>query len=135
MNPRRIQPNIVQDIEAAVRRIIADTGIGVLLVEQHLHFVRQADRYYAMQQGGIVTSGPTRELSQSVVDQFPVSDPPEDQAQSDSLLVSSCFITYSLTSARRCNIWPDIDIFQISKRASAGASNQNISVGITTFSR
>ena len=65
-----IQPNIVQDIEAAVRRIIADTGIGVLLVEQHLHFVRQADRYYAMQRGGIVASGPTSELSQSVVDQF-----------------------------------------------------------------
>jgi urea transport system ATP-binding protein len=65
-----IQPNIVQDIEAAVRRIIADTGIGVLLVEQHLHFVRQADRYYAMQRGGIVASGSTSELSQSVVDQF-----------------------------------------------------------------
>ena len=65
-----IQPNIVQDIEAAVRRIIADTGIGVLLVEQHLHFVRQADRYYAMQRGGIVASGPTHELSQSLVDQF-----------------------------------------------------------------
>ncbi len=65
-----IQPNIVQDIEAAVRRIIADTGIGVLLVEQHLHFVRQADRYYAMQRGGIVASGSTSELSQTVVDQF-----------------------------------------------------------------
>ena len=65
-----IQPNIVQDIEAAVRRIIAETGIGVLLVEQHLHFVRQADRYYAMQRGGIVASGPTSELSQSVVDAF-----------------------------------------------------------------
>ena len=65
-----IQPNIVQDIEAAVRRIIADTGIGVLLVEQHLHFVRQADRYYAMQRGGIVASGPTSDLSQAVVDQF-----------------------------------------------------------------
>jgi urea transport system ATP-binding protein len=65
-----IQPNIVQDIEAAVRRIIADTGIGVLLVEQHLHFVRQADRYYAMQRGGIVASGSTSELSQAVVDQF-----------------------------------------------------------------
>ena len=65
-----IQPNIVQDIESAVKRIIAETGIGVLLVEQHLHFVRQADRYYAMQRGGIVASGPTSDLSQSVVDQF-----------------------------------------------------------------
>ena len=65
-----IQPNIVQDIEIAVRRIIAEKGIGVLLVEQHLHFVRQADRYYAMQRGGIVASGSTRDLSQSVVDQF-----------------------------------------------------------------
>ncbi|WP_115071360.1 urea ABC transporter ATP-binding subunit UrtE [Synechococcus sp. UW179B] len=65
-----IQPNIVQDIEAAVQRIIAEKGIGVLLVEQHLHFVRQADRYYAMQRGGIVASGSTSELSQDVVDQF-----------------------------------------------------------------
>jgi urea transport system ATP-binding protein len=65
-----IQPNIVQDIESAVRRIIQETGIGVLLVEQHLHFVRQADRYYAMQRGGIVASGPTGDLSQSVVDEF-----------------------------------------------------------------
>ena len=65
-----IQPNIVQDIEAAVQRIIAEKGIGVLLVEQHLHFVRQADRYYAMQRGGIVASGPTSELSQDVVDRF-----------------------------------------------------------------
>jgi len=65
-----IQPNIVQDIEIAVRRIIAETGTGVLLVEQHLHFVREADRYYAMQRGGIVASGLTSELSESVVDQF-----------------------------------------------------------------
>ena len=65
-----IQPNIVQDIESAVRRIIAETGIGVLLVEQHLHFVRQADRYYAMQRGGIVASGPTAELGQDVVNRF-----------------------------------------------------------------
>lgn len=65
-----IQPNIVQDIERAVRRIISETGIGVLLVEQHLHFVRQADRYYAMQRGGIVASGPTADLSQDVVDRF-----------------------------------------------------------------
>ena len=65
-----IRPNIVRDIESAVRQIISQTGISVLLVEQHLHFVRQADRYYAMQRGGIVASGPTQELSQAVVDQF-----------------------------------------------------------------
>ncbi len=65
-----IQPNIVQDIESAVKRIISETGVGVLLVEQHLHFVRQADRYYAMQRGGIVANGPTSELSKSVVEKF-----------------------------------------------------------------
>ncbi|PPS45817.1 urea ABC transporter ATP-binding subunit UrtE [Chroococcidiopsis sp. TS-821] len=65
-----IQPSIILEIEAAVRRIIATTGISVLLVEQHLHFVRQADRYYAMQKGGIVASGHTSELSQDVIQRF-----------------------------------------------------------------
>jgi urea transport system ATP-binding protein len=65
-----IQPSIILEIEAAVRRIIQTTGISVLLVEQHLHFVRQADWYYAMQKGGIVASGLTRELSQEVIQQF-----------------------------------------------------------------
>ena len=65
-----IQPNIVIDIENAINLIIKETGIGVLLVEQHLHFVRQASRYYAMQRGGIVASGHTSELSQTVIDKF-----------------------------------------------------------------
>ncbi len=65
-----IQPNIVQDIESAVKAIISERGIGVLLVEQHLHFVRQADRYYAMQRGGIVASGTTSDLSKDVIDRF-----------------------------------------------------------------
>ncbi|MBV8883984.1 MAG: urea ABC transporter ATP-binding subunit UrtE [Chroococcidiopsidaceae cyanobacterium CP_BM_RX_35] len=65
-----IQPSIILEIEAAVRRIIASTGISVLLVEQHLHFVRQADCYYAMQKGGIVASGPTSELSNEVIQRF-----------------------------------------------------------------
>jgi len=65
-----IQPSIILEIEAAVKRIIQATGISVLLVEQHLHFVRQADKYYAMQKGGIVASGPTRELSQEVIQKF-----------------------------------------------------------------
>jgi urea transport system ATP-binding protein len=65
-----IQPSIILEIEAAVRRIVATKGIAVLLVEQHLHFVRQADKYYAMQKGGIVASGPTGELSQEVIQRF-----------------------------------------------------------------
>lgn len=65
-----IQPSVVLDIERAVKRIIATTGISVLLVEQHLHFVRQADWYYAMQKGGVVASGPTGDLSQSVIERF-----------------------------------------------------------------
>jgi urea transport system ATP-binding protein len=65
-----IQPSIILDIEAAVRRVVATRGISVLLVEQHLHFVRQADWYYAMQKGGIVASGSTGELSDDVVQRF-----------------------------------------------------------------
>ena len=65
-----IQPNIVIDIENAIKTIIKETKISVLLVEQHLHFVRQANRYYAMQRGGIVASGNTNDLSQTVIDKF-----------------------------------------------------------------
>lgn len=65
-----IQPNIVIDIENAIKTIIKETKISVLLVEQHLHFVKQANKYYAMQRGGIVASGQTSELSQEVIDRF-----------------------------------------------------------------
>jgi urea transport system ATP-binding protein len=65
-----IQPSIILEIEAAVKRIVRETGTSVLLVEQHLHFARQADWYYAMQKGGIVASGPTSELSQEIIQRF-----------------------------------------------------------------
>ena len=65
-----IQPNIVLDIENAIKTIIRESNIGVLLVEQHLHFVKQANNYYAMQRGGIVASGPTSELSRDIIDKF-----------------------------------------------------------------
>ena len=64
-----IQPSIILDIERAVRRVV-NMGISVLLVEQHLHFVRKADWYYAMQKGGIVAAGPTSDLSPEVVSKF-----------------------------------------------------------------
>ncbi len=65
-----IQPSIILDIEKAVQRIMKETGISVLLVEQHLHFVRQSSFYYAMQRGGIVSSGATSELSDDVIQEF-----------------------------------------------------------------
>ncbi|MGA1101380.1 MAG: urea ABC transporter ATP-binding subunit UrtE [Opitutales bacterium] len=65
-----IQPSIILDIERAVQRIIRETGISVLLVEQHLHFVKQSNFYYAMQRGGIVASGPTSSLSNAVIEEF-----------------------------------------------------------------
>jgi len=65
-----IQPSIILEIEAAVKQIVETTGISILLVEQHLHFVRQADWYYAMQKGGIVASGKTSELSNEVIQKF-----------------------------------------------------------------
>ena len=65
-----IQPSIILDIERAVKRIIEETGISVLLVEQHLHFVKQSSFYYAMQRGGIVSSGPTSKLSEQVIQEF-----------------------------------------------------------------
>lgn len=65
-----IQPSIILDIERAVQRIIKETGISVLLVEQHLHFVRQSSFYYAMQRGGIVASGLTSTLSDDVIAEF-----------------------------------------------------------------
>ncbi|WP_216900684.1 urea ABC transporter ATP-binding subunit UrtE [Synechococcus sp. CCY 9618] len=65
-----IQPSIILDIEHAVQRIMKETGISVLLVEQHLHFVRQSDFYYAMQRGGIVSSGQTDQLSDDVIQEF-----------------------------------------------------------------
>lgn len=65
-----IQPSIILEIEAAVKKIRQTRGVSVLLVEQHLHFVRQADKYYAMQKGGIVASGDTSELTQDVIQKF-----------------------------------------------------------------
>ncbi|MFM1800489.1 MAG: hypothetical protein RLZZ117_2767 [Cyanobacteriota bacterium] len=65
-----IQPSIILDIERAVQRIMKETGISVLLVEQHLHFVRQASFYYAMQRGGIVANGPIASLSDAIVSEF-----------------------------------------------------------------
>jgi len=53
-----IQPNVVQQIEAALVRVRAEWGMTILVVEQYLDFVwRFADRYAAMQGGRIIETG------------------------------------------------------------------------------
>lgn len=55
-----IQPNIVQQIEAALMRVRKELGVAILIVEQNLDFAWAfADRYFVMQRGRIVKHGET----------------------------------------------------------------------------
>jgi len=57
-----IQPSIIKDIGRAIRRINAEKGITVLLVEQYLEFVLEiSDHLFIMEKGNIVLSGLTAE--------------------------------------------------------------------------
>jgi urea transport system ATP-binding protein len=55
-----IQPNIVQQIEAALGVIRNELGVAILIVEQNLDFAWAfADQYFVMQRGRIVRHGLT----------------------------------------------------------------------------
>ncbi|KPH68131.1 urea ABC transporter ATP-binding subunit UrtE [Novosphingobium sp. ST904] len=59
-----IQPNVVQQIEAALAHVRDELGMTILVVEQYLDFVwRFADRYAAMQGGRITHRGNVAEQS------------------------------------------------------------------------
>lgn len=56
-----IQPNVVSQIEAALRHVRSEMGMTILVVEQYLDFAwRLADLYSAMQGGRIVRQGDTQ---------------------------------------------------------------------------
>jgi urea transport system ATP-binding protein len=53
-----IQPNIVAEIQQAIRSMAEDKGIGVILVEQKVQFaIERADRYYVLASGRFIASG------------------------------------------------------------------------------
>lgn len=59
-----IQPSIIQDIGAAIKKVNKELGITVLIVEQYLEFVLNISDYiYVMEKGEIVMQGKTSELS------------------------------------------------------------------------
>jgi urea transport system ATP-binding protein len=63
-----IQPSIVQEIEATLRRINSEKGITVVVVEQKIDFARQlAQKFFIMEKGAIVASGDTDDLTDTLV--------------------------------------------------------------------
>lgn len=63
-----IQPNVVQQIEDALRRARRELGVTVMIVEQYLDFAWSfADHYCVMQRGRIVRQGTTADESAAEV--------------------------------------------------------------------
>jgi len=63
-----IQPNIIQQIGQVLRKLVAERGMTVVLVEQYLDFVREfGQRFYIMNRGQVVAQGATGELTNELV--------------------------------------------------------------------
>jgi branched-chain amino acid transport system ATP-binding protein len=59
-----LAPIVVERLLQVVREVVATSGVGVLLVEQHVHMALQvADRAYVMNNGRIVMAAPAAELA------------------------------------------------------------------------
>jgi urea transport system ATP-binding protein len=56
------------EVQNAIRTLKQEGGLAILLVEQYVDFCREvADRFYAMDRGAVVISGPIATLTDDVV--------------------------------------------------------------------
>jgi urea transport system ATP-binding protein len=63
-----IQPSIIKDIGRTLRRLVEESGMTVLLVEQFYDFAEEiADGYWVMSRGEIVANGRGTEMQQNRV--------------------------------------------------------------------
>jgi urea transport system ATP-binding protein len=63
-----IQPNIIQQIGQVLKKLVAERGMTIILVEQYLDFVREFGEYfYIMTRGTVVAEGETSKLDQDLV--------------------------------------------------------------------
>ena len=66
-----IQPNIVHEIGSIIRRLIAEFGLTVILVEQKLPFARRvADGFVILDRGRLAARGAMNELGDDLVRQY-----------------------------------------------------------------
>jgi len=63
-----LQPSVVTEIQEIIRRIHAERGCAILLVEQNLDFVRDvAERFAMMENGRILAQGHVKDLSEDII--------------------------------------------------------------------
>ncbi len=66
-----IQPSIIKEIIEVIRRLKEQDHKTILLVEQHLSFVRKAgDYFYVMEKGAIAAQGDIEDLNDEVVQRY-----------------------------------------------------------------
>lgn len=66
-----IQPNIVREIGAIIRRLVKEMNMTVLLVEQKLPFAKAVgDRFTVLDRGRDVASGDMDDLNETIVKQY-----------------------------------------------------------------
>jgi len=63
-----IQPNVIEQIGAVLRRLVQERGMTIVLVEQYLDFVKEfGSTFHIMDRGRVVASGRTADLGADLV--------------------------------------------------------------------
>jgi branched-chain amino acid transport system ATP-binding protein len=71
-----LAPLVVERLLRAVRAAADEDGVGVLLVEQHVHqALRFADRVYALRRGRLVVAGTAEEVAPRLEEAYLASEP------------------------------------------------------------